>query len=76
MKNAYVDVFKQNGVKSEPVPAPEPVPLIGQPTSMNFFIPQPVANQNAPLDFLTPGGAPLQSGEAQVSPIILFIFFF
>lgn len=24
----------------------------------NFFIPQPVSDPNAPVDFLTPGGVP------------------
>ncbi|XP_066150746.1 protein transport protein Sec16B isoform X3 [Euwallacea fornicatus] len=66
VKNAYVDVFKQNGVKSEPVPAPEQVPIMA-PTEMNFFIPQPMANSNAPVDFLTPGGALAPIGESQIS---------
>lgn len=66
MKNAYVDVFKQNGVKSNAdVPAPEQLPMVAPP-QMNFFIPQPVANANAPVDFLTPGGVPVQIGEPQV----------
>ncbi|CAH1130815.1 unnamed protein product [Ceutorhynchus assimilis] len=68
VKNAYVDVFKQNGVKSnmEGIPPPENVPMVA-PTQMNFFIPQPMANANASLDFLTPGGAPVQIGEPQIS---------
>ncbi|KAL1505990.1 hypothetical protein ABEB36_005430 [Hypothenemus hampei] len=66
LKNAYVDVFKQNGVKpvTEGVPVPEQVPMIA-PAQMNFFIPQPVANTNAPVNFLTPGGAPAPIGDSQ-----------
>ncbi|XP_050306362.1 uncharacterized protein LOC126743361 isoform X3 [Anthonomus grandis grandis] len=67
VKNAYVDVFKQNGVKAntDGVPVPEKVPLAA-PSQMNFFIPQAVPNPDAPLDFLTPGGAPVHIGEPQI----------
>ncbi|KAJ8918937.1 hypothetical protein NQ315_016839 [Exocentrus adspersus] len=61
LKNSYVDVFNpggkpgSSGAASLP-PAVEQV-RTGAP-QMNFFIPQPVTDPNAPVDFLTPGGVP------------------
>ncbi|XP_030749352.1 protein transport protein Sec16B isoform X3 [Sitophilus oryzae] len=70
LKNSYVNVFKQNGVMSsgggpQSLPGPESIPAA--PAQMNLFIPQAVNDPNAPVDFLTPGGAPIQIGESQMS---------
>ncbi|XP_076251335.1 endoplasmic reticulum export factor secretory 16 isoform X3 [Rhynchophorus ferrugineus] len=69
LKNAYVNVFKQNGTTTATPSGPGPLSGLEQsppgPPQMNFFIPQPVNDPNAPVDFLTPGGAPVQVGEPQ-----------
>lgn len=57
IKKAYVDVFNPAGTTAakSAVPAPEvfgAVPSGG--AQMNFFVPQPIADPNAPTDFLTP----------------------
>lgn len=66
MKNSYVDVFnpsaKPGGAK---IPAPDVMGSATRP-QMNFFIPQPITDPNAPVDFLTPGGIP-HLPEQQVS---------
>ncbi|CAH1974224.1 unnamed protein product [Acanthoscelides obtectus] len=69
LKNSYVDVFSQGGAaKPAPTTGPAPVPAPAAPMStvqpMNFFIPQPMGDPNAPVDFLTPGGVP-HMGEQQ-----------
>jgi len=68
LKTSYVDIFKQNGSKSTAGPGAAPVSEkvpVSSPPQMNFFIPPPVLDPNAPVDFLTPGGAPVQIGEQQ-----------
>lgn len=57
IKKAYVDVFNPGGTTAakSAVPASEvfgAVPSGG--AQMNFFVPQPIADPNAPTDFLTP----------------------
>lgn len=68
IKKSYVDVFNPNG---KPQDGPKPLnnsqstsaPVPGPP-QMNFFIPQPINDPNAPTDFLTPA-PPLQFNEQQ-----------
>lgn len=58
LKNSYVDLFNPSGKTTGPA---MPIPDVGisAPNSqMNFFIPQPISDPNAPVDFLTPGGVP------------------
>ncbi|EFA12359.2 hypothetical protein TcasGA2_TC002065 [Tribolium castaneum] len=65
IKKSYIDVFNPG----KPGPAAAPAPLGGAPQAqppMNFFIPQPVNDPNAPTDFLTPA-PPLQfNNDTQV----------
>ncbi|RZC42229.1 uncharacterized protein BDFB_009106, partial [Asbolus verrucosus] len=60
LKKSYIDVFNPNAKSSSSLPAPASLggmqPL---PAQMNFFVPQPVNDPNAPTDFLTPA-PPLQ----------------
>ncbi|KAJ8927810.1 hypothetical protein NQ314_019692 [Rhamnusium bicolor] len=67
LKNSYVDVFNPGGKPSGPMslPTADKLPSAAVP-QMNFFIPQPVSDPNAPVDFLTPGGVP-QFAEQQVN---------
>lgn len=62
-----MDVFNPGNKSSGPasLPPQDAFPAMAQSTQMNFFIPQPVANQNAPTDFLTP--VPQIEDSAQVS---------
>lgn len=65
MKKSYVDVFNPGGKGSGPSPLPAPDTFGTMPSSgpqMNFFVPQPVANADAPTDFLTP--APVQNDNS------------
>ncbi|XP_015839573.1 protein transport protein Sec16B isoform X5 [Tribolium castaneum] len=66
IKKSYIDVFNPG----KPGPAAAPAPLGGAPQAqppMNFFIPQPVNDPNAPTDFLTPA-PPLQfNNDTQMS---------
>lgn len=57
LKKSYVDVFNPGGKSSGPASLPAPdafATMAAGNAQMNFFVPQPVANQNAPTDFLTP----------------------
>lgn len=58
LKNSYVDVFNPSGKPNGPtMPIPDVINSAPGP-QMNFFVPQPITDPNAPLDFLTPGGVP------------------
>ncbi|XP_045460644.1 protein transport protein Sec16B isoform X2 [Harmonia axyridis] len=64
LKKSYIDVFNPGGVATKPaVPAPQmpgfPVANNNAP-QMNFFIPQPVTDPNAPTNFLTQGNPVIQ----------------
>lgn len=66
MKKSYIDVFNPNAKQGAPQTSPPP-PLDmmappGAPPSINFFIPQPINDANAPTDFLTPA-PPMQYDE-------------
>lgn len=64
LKKSYVDVFKSSGASS--LPPPETFSAMPPPTGntqMNYFIPQPMANANAPTDFLTPAGQPENASQ-------------
>lgn len=64
LKKSYVDVFNPGGKSSSTGSLPIPAsfdPFPGAPgggggggTKMNLFVPQPFADTNAPIDFLTP----------------------
>lgn len=66
LKNSYVDVFNPGGKANGPSSLPPIDNLPSAMPQMNFFIPQPVSDPNAPVDFLTPGGVP-QMTEQQVN---------
>lgn len=68
LKNSYVDVFNPSGKSGSALPIPDVVNSAPGP-QMNFFIPQPISDPNAPMDFLTPGGVPLLP-EQQVGSYI------
>lgn len=58
LKNSYVDVFNPTDKPNGPT-MPIPDVINSAPgLQMNFFVPQPITDPNAPLDFLTPGGVP------------------
>ncbi|XP_072391264.1 uncharacterized protein Sec16 isoform X2 [Diabrotica undecimpunctata] len=69
LKKSYIDVFNQ-GNKQQPNSGPASLPAPNQLPSaapqMNFFVPQQIADPNAPIDFLTPGGVP-HIGDPQMS---------
>lgn len=67
LKKSYVDVFNPNGKTSGPASLTnsDVLPPTMQTPQMNFFIPQPVTDPNAPTDFLTPA-PPMQFNENQV----------
>jgi len=62
LKNSYVDVFNPNATKeTPPALSPSDVSLTqGKSTApmqqQNFFIPAPINDPNAPIDFLSPIG--------------------
>lgn len=68
MKKSYIDVFNPNAKQGAPQTSPPPPlemmppPAGPPPPSMNFFIPQPINDANAPTDFLTPA-PPMQYDE-------------
>ncbi|CAG9858230.1 unnamed protein product [Phyllotreta striolata] len=70
LKNSYIDVFNAGGAKPANSSGPASLPAMSQAApsapQMNFFVPQQVADANAPADFLTPGGVPFM-GEPQMS---------
>ncbi|XP_049821203.1 protein transport protein Sec16A-like isoform X4 [Aethina tumida] len=68
LKKSYVDVFNPNGKTSGPASLTnsDVLPPAMQTPQMNFFIPQPVTDPNAPMDFLTPA-PPMQFNENQMS---------
>ncbi|XP_018571551.1 uncharacterized protein LOC108911173 isoform X2 [Anoplophora glabripennis] len=66
LKNSYVDVFNPGGKSGGPSSLPPIDNLPSAVPQLNFFIPQPVSDPNAPVDFLTPGGVP-QMAEQQMS---------
>lgn len=69
LKKSYVDVFNPGGKSTGPSPLPAPdafAPMPSNGAQLNFFVPQPVSNADAPTDFLTP--APVQNDtSSQVS---------
>lgn len=57
LKKSYVDVFNSGGKANTGAPASSPEPYISARSGgqqMNFFVPAPVADPNAPTNFLTP----------------------
>lgn len=68
LKKSYIDVFNPGGKSSGTSPMPAPDTFGSMPSSntqLNFFVPQPVSNADAPTDFLTP--APVQNDSSQVN---------
>ncbi|XP_044262205.1 protein transport protein Sec16A isoform X2 [Tribolium madens] len=68
IKKSYIDVFNPAGKPAQSVAAP--APLGGAPHAqppMNFFIPQPVNDPNAPTDFLTPSPPMQFNNDTQMS---------
>lgn len=63
LKKSYVDIFNPGGTTkpSSTVNNQQSFESFNEPNNagsisqMNFFIPQPVSDPNAPIDFLTPG---------------------
>ncbi|KAK9701018.1 hypothetical protein QE152_g30877 [Popillia japonica] len=68
LKKSYVDVFNPSGKSSENSQSmvQNPVFLNATPSGgsqVNFFVPAPVNDPNAPVDFLTPGSVNTDSNQ-------------
>ena len=72
LKKSYVDVFNPGGKSSSnptSIAPPQDVFTSAPTGQMNFFVPAPANDPNAPLDFLTP--APVNiSDSSQVSTVV------
>ncbi|XP_071051239.1 uncharacterized protein [Onthophagus taurus] len=67
LKKSYVDVFNPGGKPSVPTMMQPPLgnSTAGGDTQMNYFIPTPVNDPNAPTDFLTPAPTHIEP-QAQI----------
>lgn len=81
IKKAYVDVFNPGSTKptanKSSIPSPEifgsALPSVSAGgNQMNFFVPQPIADPNAPTDFLTPPS--ITQEETTNAPVSFFFF--
>ncbi|KAK5649877.1 hypothetical protein RI129_000906 [Pyrocoelia pectoralis] len=70
IKKSYVDVFNpgaKNSGNASSIAAPEAFPsLSSNGLQMNYFVPAPVSDPNAPTDFLTPAPVPQLDDNSQV----------
>ncbi|XP_017783965.1 PREDICTED: protein transport protein Sec16A isoform X2 [Nicrophorus vespilloides] len=68
LKKSYVDVFNPDGKATVPpsIMPPDPyAPPTVQSSNLNFFVPAPMADPNAPMDFLTPTTMMTQATDSQ-----------
>jgi hypothetical protein len=67
LKKSYIDVFNPGAKSGQALPPPGSMGgATGAQQPMNFFVPQPVNDPNAPTDFLTPAPPLLYDENAQV----------
>jgi hypothetical protein len=67
LKKSYIDVFNPGAKSGQALPPPGSMGgATGAQQPMNFFVPQPVNDPNAPTDFLTPAPPLLYDENAQM----------